>query len=96
MTKPIPIKATRKKSATTTPAAPASIVPPSMLPVTMFESMPAAARVRARTVCMLLGTSRATYFRRVAEGAIPKPTKQGAVATHSVQQARNLLAGMQG
>lgn len=56
-----------------------------------FDNLPAAARVRLPAVCRLFGISPATAWRRVRDGRIPKPRKDGVI---TYWQAGDLRAAL--
>lgn len=58
----------------------------------LFDSLPDAANVRQPTVEALYGISRATVWRRVRDGSLPKPHKfSERVTTWNVGELRKAL-----
>jgi predicted DNA-binding transcriptional regulator AlpA len=58
-----------------------------------FDDLPDAAQVRSAVFCKLLDCSRATLWRRVAAGSVPKPMREGPnVARWRVGDIRKHLA----
>jgi hypothetical protein len=56
-----------------------------------FEILPENALISPAAVALIRGHSMATYWRRVAEGTYPKPTRQfGRAVSNTVGEIRNL------
>ncbi|MBU1223089.1 MAG: transcriptional regulator [Gammaproteobacteria bacterium] len=57
-----------------------------------FDDFPDATRVRLPVVCLLFGTSPATVWRRVGDGKIPTPRKDGRITYWLAGELRAKLA----
>lgn len=61
--------------------------------VANFDKLPDATRIRQPAVEILLGISHATIWRRVKQGSLPEPRRDGGTTSWSVGQIRLALAG---
>lgn len=61
-----------------------------------FDKLPDSALVGIGTVQVLDDCSRATVYRRVDAGLLPKPIKRGATVSFNVGELRRFLCGAEG
>lgn len=57
--------------------------------VQQFDKLPNSARIRGYEFRQLLGISNSSFYRRIAAGQIPKPTKDKTWNAATVRQALN-------
>lgn len=72
--------------------------PEGFIPLTArnFDKLPNSANVGVDTVQVIDDCSRATVYRRVEAGLLPKPIKRGTTLAFNVGELRRYLCGAEG